>query len=90
MHAHARTPLDPRALEILRRRVGKSVSQVLRDAEMDADDFRDRIRGEGFGRQEVSRLARALETTPRQLTTTSTVVATAHRLRRGTQTLPDE
>lgn len=82
MNAGRYVVIHPRALEVFRRRAGKSVAQVLIDAGIDAPGFRERIRGEGFGLSDVARLAQALDTTPRELTTTSTVLAAAERLRR--------
>ncbi|KQY73822.1 hypothetical protein ASD13_17045 [Microbacterium sp. Root1433D1] len=74
--------LHPRALETFRRRTGRSVAQVLDDAQMDVLDFRARIHHLGFERGEANRLALALDTTLRELATTSTVFATAERIRR--------
>ncbi len=76
-----RVTLHPRALERFRRLSGKSVSRILLDVGMNAIEFRTCIHG-GFTLNDVARLADALGTTPRELTTASTVQATADQLRR--------
>lgn len=81
MNREVRVALHPRTLERFRNRSGKSVSRVLFDVGMNAMDFRTCVHG-GFTLNDVARLADALGTTPRELTTASTVQATADQLRR--------
>ncbi|MFB7842633.1 hypothetical protein [Microbacterium sp. NPDC056052] len=82
MNREVRVALHPRALERFRGRSGKSVARVLLDVGMNATDFSTCIRG-GFTLDDVARLAEALGTTSRELTTASAVLATADQLRRA-------
>ena len=74
--------IHARALERFRRRSGKSVTQVLGETGMSVADLSAGVRGGGFTLTDLARLAEALETTPRDLATASTVLTAAENLRR--------
>ncbi|WP_341977229.1 hypothetical protein LTA6_001589 [Microbacterium sp. LTA6] len=71
------------ALERFRRRNGKSVTQVLGEVGMTAADLNAGVRGGGFTLADLARLAEALDTTPRDLATASTVLTAAENLRQA-------
>lgn len=78
--AHPPTHVHPRALEKHRRAAGLTVTEVLTAAEMSTRYFSSRLHTQTFSLDDIARLAAALDTTPRALATTTTVVLAAEGL----------
>lgn len=76
-----RVVIHARALERFRRRTGKPAAQILAEAGITAAELRVGVRGAGFTLADLERVAHALDTTPRDLATASTVLTAAESLR---------